>query len=589
MNILTTPATNGTYSELIASRHPSYDLVQLGHYRLTYDCGPAYLEAYLKQYHNEKSEAFADRKRLSYVPSYAREAVEELARAICQRSGDIKRLKGSPLYLDQCAGLRGGVDRLDSAMSTFFSQHIVSQLMAMGSVGIYIENDLFENVTLADTTSLPYLIPYTAENILNWHYGADGRLQTVLLRYQHMAFDSFGLPKEPVWYYRYMSRDTRLSPDGTAIQYGVNVLDVTNEGEQYAAYWLSLPELPFVRLVLPFSLLQHTWKHQLALTNLASANYFYAFAANFPLYTQQYSPTDISRHLHRAETDGENKVVAGTGSDNIRKIGVGPMTGVEYPQGADRPSWIAPPTEPFEASMKKEAQIKDEIHDLTAMALAKLPQMVNSAEAQTKNREDLESGLAVVGMALNGAETAVSRIWHHYKGGTTAPTEIYYPERYELRSNSERRSEALELDKLASKVPSETYRKLIHKQMADVLLGGRSQAEHMAKVHKEIEAAGVPTSDPEILTADIEAGLVSVATASQARGYSSGEVEQAKLDHAERLARIAQSQSMAIQGVADTDATPGATGKKDKDDSQQADQDKGGRGEGKSLDKAQDE
>jgi hypothetical protein len=577
------------YADLIISRHPSYDVVNLEHYRRTYACGQTFLDAYLKPYHNEKAAAFTDRKNLSYVPSYAREAVEEFSRAICQRSGDIKRLKGSPLYLDQCAGLRGGVDRQDAAMSTFFSQHVVSELMAMGSVGVYIENDLFNNVTLADTTSLPYLIPYAAENILNWRYGPDGRLQTVLLRYQHVALDAFGLPKDPVWYYRYMTRDAVPIPDTRIIEYGVHVLDITDQGEEHAKYWLALPELPFVRVTLPFSLLHHTWKHQVALTNLASANFFYAFSANFPLYTQQYSPTDISRHLHQVEVDSENKVAAGTGEDNIRRISVGPMTGVEYPQGADRPSWIAPPTEPFEASMKKEAQIKDEIHDLTAMALAKLPQMVNSAEAQTKNREDLESGLAVVGMALNGAETGISRIWHHYKGADVAPTEIYYPERYELRSNHERRAEALELDKLASKVPSKTYRQLISKQIADVLLGGRSQAEHMALVHKEIDTAEVPTSDPEILAADIESGLVSVATASKARGYGANEVEQAKIDHAERLARIQQAQTLAVQGVTDTDAAPGLTGKKDKEDSQQADEDKGGRGEGKALDKAKDQ
>jgi hypothetical protein len=582
-------AEGNPYVNLIASLNPLFNQARLEHYRLTYDSGEQFVSTYLRQYHNEKAEAFLERAKLTYVPSYAREAVEEFSRAICQRAGDIKRIKGSSFFLSQCLGLHGGVDRQDSTMSAFFSQHVVSELMAMGSVGIYIENDYFENVTMADTTSLPYLIPYAAENIRNWSYGADGRLQSVLLRYSYTPTDAFGLPNATEWRFRYMARGTQVDPATQQLIYGVHVLDLSAQAELIAQYWLMLPEIPFVRIALPFSLLHHTWKHQVALLNLASANYYYALAANFPLYTQQYSPTDISRHLHRAETDSDNKIVETGGAAAMKKIGVGPMTGVEYPQGAERPGWIAPPTEPFEASMRKEEQMKNEIHDLTAMALAKLPQMVNSAEAQTKNREDLESGLAVIGLFLNRAETSISRIWHHYKAEGIEPTEIYYPERYELRTSKERREEATELDKLACKVASPTFRVLISRQIADVLLAGRAQADEMTKVYDEIEKADVPTSDPEILAKDIESGFVSVATASKARGYADGEVEQAKIDHAERLARIQLAQQSAVSGVTDTDAAPGLTGKKDKEDSQQADEDKGGRGEGKALDKAKDE
>lgn len=577
--------------DLSLATHPTYNQADLLRYRLTYDSGDEFISRYLERYYNEKDDAFVTRKKLTYVPSYAREAVEELARAITQRSFDIRRMGGADLFRKQCEGLSGGVDRHDSTMSGFFSKHIIAELMAMGSVGIYVENDEYIPY---DRPSAPYLVAYRAEDIRNWDYAPDGSLNTLLLRYFRPTYNAMGLPTGTEEVYRYMVRTMAAvteygvfydPPEGMLISEFVPRILVRDYVYSNNAHnivmetLLDLEQIPFVRIALPFSLLKHTARHQIALLNVASSNLYYAFAANFPLFTQQYSPSDIQRFMANQQTaEGDN-----TGKAPGRQISVGPMSGIEYPIGSDRPQWIAPPEGPFVAAMKKEEQIKTEIRDLTTMALAKLPQMVQSAEISSKNREDLESGLSVIGMILNTAETALARHWHAYKGLLKEITQISYPRRYELRSNAERRAEAKELDLLASKVPSQTYRRLVSKQLANILHGHQATNDELDQIMSEIDAAKAPTSDPDILRSDVENGLVSVSTASMARGYDPAEAEQAKIDHAERLARIAFAQSNFIQGVPDSDPAPGLTDNASKKQSQSPDLGKSGRGEAKKI------
>ncbi len=63
----------------------------------------------------------------------------------------------------------------------------------------------------------------------------------------------------------------------------------------------------------------------------------------------------------------------------------------------------------------------------------------------------------------------------------------------------------------------------------------------------------------DIIKTDLESGLVGTELASKIRGYPPGEVEKAKLDHAERIERIALSQAegaAAARGVGDLASDP---------------------------------
>ena len=105
------------------------------------------------------------------------------------------------------------------------------------------------------------------------------------------------------------------------------------------------------------------------------------------------------------------------------------------------------------------------------------------------------------------------------------------------------------------------------------MVGHRVSAEELKRMHKEIDDADIIVIDPEILATDIENGLVTVKTASVARLYPDGEADKAKVEHAERIARIQLAQSdNAARGIKDGSADPNAT-EKDKEASRQTDLD----------------
>jgi hypothetical protein len=130
-----------------------------------------------------------------------------------------------------------------------------------------------------------------------------------------------------------------------------------------------------------------------------------------------------------------------------------------------------------------------------------------------------------------------------YEGGTTVAT-VKYPQKYSLQSDKDRRDEAKDLLQTSKTISSVTYRKEVFKEVADITLGSKVSMEILAKIKKEIDGSEVIVN-PEELQRDIELGLIDLETASKAKGYPQGSVEKAAKDHAERVKRIAESQTKA--------------------------------------------
>src|SRR5690606_35456767 len=142
---------------------------------------------------------------------------------------------------------------------------------------------------------------------------------------------------------------------------------------------------------------------------------------------------------------------------------------------------------------------------------------------------------------------------------------INYPRRWSLKSEEERRAEVKELKEIREEVPSLIFKKEISKEIARAILTGKVSDERIEEIEKEIEEAKVVTCTPEVIIRDHEAGLSSDETASLAPSYSKGEVEQARKDHAERLARIQAAQTPrsdpAARGIRDLSLDPQASSK----------------------------
>lgn len=536
------------------STHPDYSAMYdyWVKYQYTYDGGYPFIDRYLEKFSiRESDNDFAIRKAIAYCPAHAKAAVVEIKNAIFQRLVDIRRLNGDPTYTSACAGINGGVDRSGNTMTSFVGNAILSRLLPIGKVGVYIDRPrLPPNASKADEVrSNPYLYVYDAVDIRNWHYDSSNNLTAVLLHRYEPGIDDLGLTTTLVESYRLLT----LESSGVRVRdYVDNV--ITNE------VILNLPRIPFVIFQLPFSLLTDAADYQIALLNLASSDLNYAFKANYPFYVEQYDPgLDFANNLRPMNQD---PVAQGTASETTAsnsELRTGSLHGRRYPRGLERPGFINPSSEPLDASMKKQEQLIKEIRQMVNLTVESLDPNRSSAESKSMDDRGLEAGLSYIGLELEHGERKIAEIWANYVGNNESVV-ITYPTKYSLKSDADRQEESRRLKELLPTVPSLTFQREVAKRIAYNLVGYVSPIDVVATINKEIDSSPIVAVDPETIRSDLEAGLVSTNTASRARQYPEGEVEQAKIDHADRLARIAIAQSegaAAARGVGDLGAGDG--------------------------------
>jgi hypothetical protein len=194
--------------------------------------------------------------------------------------------------------------------------------------------------------------------------------------------------------------------------------------------------------------------------------------------------------------------------------------------------------------MEKQKALKDDIRTLINLAISNTKSRFASAQSKELDERGLESGLSAIGLILEHAERHIGSLWMKYAG---EDKEVYvkYPERYSLRSDEERRKDAQQLSDSSSDVSSVTFRREAQKEIAEILFGGKIADTTLDQILKEIDESNAPTADPEQIRSDVEAGLVSKATASVARGWAKGEAEKAKEEKIEMDAARAEAQAKA--------------------------------------------
>lgn len=580
---------------ITSSRHPDYNETMLTKYRLVLKSGAEFLQAFLRKHTKEPTDAFLIRKQISYNPAFAKQAVYEFVHALHQRMREVTREGGSPTYLACCNGEDGGVDGEGSTMMNFMGQAVVPELLFLGRVGVYIDNVANVGRTRADQVGHPYVYIYAAEDILNWTKDPNRpeRLTALLLRDNYADVDEeTGLSTGTKVAYRLLQTTANgkvklsmFDESGAAL----NIFNDTNVKE------LNIPDIPFAFGKLPESLLADVVDYQVALANLASSDLYYAWAANFPFYTEQFDPMHetllrknpetpddfepppgfTEEELSGAEMVGIAPRITEQPRPDMAEIQLGPSTGRKYAKGLERPAFIHPSSEPLKASMLKEEQMKSEIRLLVYLTVANIQNKTASAESKSYDFQSLEGGLAFIGSTVEVIERTIAKAWHQYTNDAEV-TKTTYPEQYDLQSDEDRRKDATELQTLQTAVPSRKFHKRIGKQIVRVLFGNTLPEKELAEIDAEIDASKVPSSSPETLQLDHEAGFVSTKTASEGRGYAPGEAEQAKKDHAERLARIQKAQeSPASRGNPDGAVTPQKDAMDEKSISQK---DTGGRG-----------
>lgn len=557
-----------------ATRHPEYIKMSAlwSRYRDTYVGGQSFIDTYLTRLSKRETVIeFNERRDQAYCPAHAKTAVNEVKDAICERLVDVTRIGGPLSYRNAVEGTDGGVDQFGSTLNGFVSREILPELLPLGKVGVYVDRPrLPERYTRADKV-MPYLYTYKTEDILSWVYNKDGKLEKVLLRDTNYKLNDLGLPDGTITSYRYLE----LTEAGVMIDF----YDQSGTLKPLESVTLNLKTLPFVIFEIQQSLMTDIANYQIALLNLGSSDLNYAIKANFPFYVEQFDPRQFNTMLLQSgpaedsdgvtTTPGSNEE-AHTPKDN--EIHVGTAQGRRYPKGLEAPSFIHPSPEPLDASMKKQAELKEEIRSLIRLSLKSLAS--SSSDSKKQDERSVESGLAAIGYELAKGERNIATVWADYEKDTSAS--IKYPSDYSLRTDAERRDEAKEIEEHITKTPSDTLKKTLTKQVAKILVGHKISYEELETIYNEIADAEVIITDPQVIRDDLEAGLLSTQLASTLRGYPIGEVEQAKIDHAERIKRIAVAQSSAAingaRGVNDLD-TENNTGSEEKTLSRQTDLD----------------
>ena len=556
--------------KLIDFRLPNYFTLQSDweKWRLTYRGGEEYRRKYLKQFTTrEESSEFALRLAMTPIPAFAKAAINDIRNSLLQPMTDIIRKDGSEPYTRAIAGFDMGVDRRGSSMNAFLGQTVLEELLVMGRVGVFVDAPQVQgNETLAEISGFrPYVYAYKVEDILSYacsNLERPSEFKSLLLRDRVVNYDgASGLPNAEITRFRHLWIDD--STGQVHIQfYDADGSPIDRDGNPAGPVILNMARIPFVLMDIGESLLVDVCEYQIALLNLVSSDVKYALSANFPFYTEQGDMRKVGGHLKAAANPDGTATQGGQGAHDI-EIKTGVAQGRRYDKDMDRPGFIHPSSEPLKASMALQDKLEKDIRKLVNLAVQTLATR-QSAESKSMDNQGLEAGLSHIGLKLESAERQIAEHWASYEEVNPKSRQIpiiKYPDRYSLKSDSDRIEEANKLSKVIQDTPSKEARKELWKTLVTKLLGGRVNPDKLHKILAEIDAAKFTTSNPQVIIDAKEAGLVGEQLASIALGFPDDEYLQAREDHLERVKR-----TMVDQGVMQTSDNPAARGVADLDD-----------------------
>lgn len=542
-------------TRIIDSRHPSFlsSMTDWEAWRLTYRGGEDFKKRYLKRFDTrEDVNDFSLRSELTPIPSFAKSAINDIRNSIFQRMRDITRVGGSQAYREAVAGLNMGVDRRGKTMNAFLGMDILSELLVMGRCGIFVDNSVVSGETIADAIGArPYLYPYAIEDVLSWTCASadnPSQFQSLLLRDTCVDYDRRTLlPLQTFQRFRLLW----LEGGQVMLQfYDIAGNEIDRNGEPSTGPTaLELTRIPFVMPDIHDSLIKDVWRHQVALLNLTSRDVWYAIQSNFPFYVEQRDLRAIGTHLKQASTEDGTATIGGQGAGQ-QDLALGVSHGRAYGMGAHAPEFIHPSPEPLKASLELQDKLEADIRKLVNLAVQTMATR-GSAESKALDNAGLEAGLSYIGLVLESAERQIAEFWAAYENRNEKQREVAtvkYPDRYSLKTDSDRIKESSDLSKLMFSVPGHQAKKEIAKNIVTVLLGGKVDVGTIDKIHAEIDKADYLTSDPNTIIQAVEAGLCDEATGSEALGFAKGIFIKAREDHALRVARIAEAQASQAPG-----------------------------------------
>lgn len=522
----------------VGNYHPDFIEMYADWYRWrsVYEGGDKFIDEYLMPLSARESDAeFKERKSITYNPAFAASALDDVKNSIFQRITDVVREGGPSSYSSAVRGEDGGVDFASSSMGTFMGLDVLTELLITGRVGVLVDNFDDLGITLADKGNRrPYVSVFRAENILNWYPSVPvSGLELLLLAENVTVPDEFGFPAQETVQYRMYQKTSS----------GIVVTIFDEDGNVTWSSVLNLEEIPFALIDTSRSLLTNVDRYQIALMNLESSDIAFARKSNYPFFYEFVSDREYHNYGKEPGLPAADGTAGVAQTSAKREIKTGLTQGRQYPEKvAKPPGFINPSPETLLASMEKGQQMREDIRLLINLNLQNINPRRQAADSKSMDSRSLEAGLSYLGNMLEKCERQVATIWSAFEGSSKIAT-VAYPKTYVLKSDEERRAEALDLDKLQTKIPSERFRRLVLWKMAKVLLSNEVSESDLKTIHDQIMSSETLVTDPNILLSSHKSGLVSDVTASTAIGFDGEkEIPIANEERIERASRIVAAQ-----------------------------------------------
>jgi hypothetical protein len=304
-------------------------------------------------------------------------------------------------------------------------------------------------------------------------------------------------------------------------------------------YVINLPYIPFVCGELENSLLSDVANHQIALLNLESRDITFCLQANRPFYVENQNMN--TQPWGRTSAEGEAEPSA---TDGDAEMELSETQGRRYAHGLQPPEFIHPSPEPLQVSMEKQRQLKEDIRRLVHLALSTVSPKMASAESKSKDAQGLEAGLSHVGTVLEHMENRIAAIWADYEGAKQ-PAQVLYPKTYSLQTEEDRQEEAKVMEELRDVVPSGKFQKFISRAIVKTLIGHKASLEEIDAINKEIEEAKSYSAKEEFLIERLKEGAMDRRLFAEITGMPESTIDAAEQEHADRLARVVESQTAA--------------------------------------------
>lgn len=542
---MSTPKLMSAKSDMIIDqRHPKYAGDRWQKYRLAYEGGEEFIEAFMYRYSKrEGDKAFKERKKISYNPGHAKSAINIIRNSLAVKLPEVVR-EGDQRYLDAC---ESNVDSFRASMSTFMAVDVIPMLLVHEKRFVMLDAPpKAPGATLGEDRGMPYMWCLSAEDVLSWHYNEEGQIDSILVReWADEVSEESGLITGSCERFRLM----RKLEEGMEYRVGketfkgpsVLIRTFDTEGKESPPEVMDWDRVPVAEFTLVDSLMTDIADMQITLLNLASSDISFLWKGNFPIFVKEVDRLKSllkPRAAKRTEQADQERVdydadVLGDSSPSNVEAGVN--SGIGYEKGQAIPSFIAPPTGNLQASMDKQTEIARLIRVMVDLALTSLS--VSAVEQSGKSKEadrvGEEAGLAYIGSVLEAGEREVAAIYHMLLGVPDVEVTVRYPKGFSVKTPEQRQLEAKSLMEMRSAVRSEIYNKSISKRIADLMMKGFDDSAELESAKKEIDETLYFDDNKEraeIIGKDVAAGLLSAPTGTILRGYPEDEADKAAAD-----------------------------------------------------------